>query len=281
MSDLGQMNLTDSEFKAIQKLVYDSLGIYLKDTKKLMVRNRLTRRLRLLNLRTFTEYLNYLEKEDRGEEFQEFTNAITTNKTDFFRQYKQFEILEKEIFPGMLASAEGVSGRSLRIWSAGCSTGEEPYTLAIVAQEFFEKKSGWEYKILATDINSRVLDHCEKGVYHESVLTPVSEPLLRKYFLKGTGAQAGYFQVKPVLKSKIFFRQLNLFLPEFPIRSGVDIIFCRNVMIYFDKEKKAELFKKFHRLLKPGGWLFIGHSESLTGISEDFSFYQSNIYRKG
>lgn len=280
MAEIGQLVLTDKEFSAIQKLVYDSLGISLKETKKLMVRNRLNRRLKALNLNSFTEYLEYLDKEDRGAEFQEFANAITTNKTDFYRQKKQFEILTNEVFPEIEAKGLGGQKKRVRIWSAGCSTGEEPYTLAIVAQEFFASKAGFEYKILATDINSEVLEHCEAGIYSDSVVEPVPYDLLRKYFLKGTGKNAGYYQVKPILKQKIIFRQLNLFLPEFPINSGVDIIFCRNVMIYFDKEKKAELFKKFHKLLKPNGWLFIGHSESLTGISEDFSFYQSNIYRK-
>ncbi|HCL56912.1 MAG TPA: chemotaxis protein CheR [Spirochaetia bacterium] len=269
--------MSDAEFEKIQKLVYDYLGIHLKDTKKLMIRNRLIKRLRQLKLEDYNDYLEYLAVKDDGNEFQEFINAVTTNKTDFFREYKQFEILRGEILPEF----EKIKNqKNIRIWSAGCSTGEEPYSIAITLDEFFKNKPVWDFRILATDINSQVLEHSQNGIYNESVLSPLSKEQLSQYFLKGTGENEGTYKVKEILKNKIIFKQLNLFLPEFPIKGNIDIIFCRNVAIYFDKIKKQELFAKYYQLLRSGGYLFIGHSESLTGINNNFVFLKNNIYKK-
>lgn len=259
-------------------MVYDYLGIHLKDEKQLMVRNRLSKRLKKLSLSSFGEYLDFVGSKNGADEFQEFINAITTNKTDFFREHKQFEILESTILPEFVQKKKGTK-EHLRIWSAGCSTGAEPYTIAMVCSDFLAKK-GLDFKILATDVNSEVLNHGKQGVYSESDLQPVPPAMLKRYFLKGVGENEGYYQAKKILKDKIVFHPLNLFLPVFPIRDNIDILFCRNVAIYFDKVKKEELFAKYYDIIRPGGYLFIGHSESLSTINKDFQFIKNNIYRK-
>jgi len=279
--NLNMPELDSKSFARIQALVYDYLGINLKDTKQLMVRNRLIRKIKALRFKDFNEYLDFIENPQNESHFQEFVNAITTNKTDFFREHKQFEILRDEILPELEEHQRQANGqRYLRVWSAACSTGEEPYTIAMVLKDYFEEKKDWKYKILATDINSQVLEQSQLGVYPVSALEPIPQEQLRKYFLKGVGNQEGFFQVKPELKEVVVFKQLNLFTPEYPFRKGVDIIFCRNTAIYFDKIKKIELFHQFYQWLKPGGYMFIGHSESLNNIHQEFKFYKNNIYKK-
>lgn len=277
----ASVELDDESFNLIRHLIYDFVGIHLKDTKKLMVRNRLAKRLKFLHLNSFKKYLDYIQNPQNEMEFQEFINVITTNKTDFFREFKQFVILREEVLPEIEEKNSHYPGqKNLRIWSSACSSGEEAYSIAMTCNEYFEPKKDWQFKVLASDINSQVLEHAAAGIYSQTVLEPVPMEHLRKYFLKGVGQNEGFFQVKELLKNRVMFRQINLFMPEFPIRKDVDIIFCRNVAIYFDKPKKIELFKKFYELLRPGGYLFIGHSESLNNINQDFKFYKNNIYKK-
>ena len=275
--------LSDLEFQLLRKLIYSLTGISLSDAKRQLVKSRLQKRLRALNLDSFHAYHGYLTA--RGEEDPErtfFINCVTTNKTDFFREPHHFDFIAKKLIPTLVKQADaGGRERKLRVWHAGCSTGEEPYTLAMTLDQAFHKQGVWDWRQLASDIDTGVLAHAERGVYERERVAPVPEPLLRRYFLKGTGAQSEAVRVKQELREHITFRKINLLDDLWPFRPGFqfDIIFCRNVVIYFDKPTRQRLFARYQEALKPGGYLFIGHSESLLGISDAFTSLGQTVYR--
>lgn len=267
---------TQQDFNFLRTFANDRTGIVISDDKFDMFYSRLSRRLRALRMASFSEYCAYIKTgKDQAEE-TELVNAITTNLTAFFRENHHFEYLRDTAIPERLM-ANGAE-RQLDIWSAGCSTGEEPYSLAMILNEMSNQLMGWQARITATDIDSNVLAHAAAGVYGMDRVRDLDPKCLKKGFMKGSGTHEGKVRVKKALRERIDFKLLNLMEPwSQPLR---DIIFCRNVIIYFDKESKAKLVERFADSLKPGGFLFIGHSESLYKVTDRFELIGNTVYRK-
>lgn len=280
MSELNLAPLTDSEFNELVRIIYDKTRIQMSEHKRALVTSRISKRIRALNMSSFKEYIDYL-KGAPDEEVTNFINAVTTNKTDFFRENKHFEYMKTTFLPNWEKSYKEGKVNNLRIWSAACSTGEEPYTIAMTLHDYFgERFNHYDIKILASDIDTNVLSHACAGIYKEETVEAIQTNTLKKYFLKGTGNNAGLYKVKNILQKCISFRQLNFKDEDFDIHTKFDLIFCRNVIIYFDKEFQKELFNKFYRYMKEDSYVFIGHSETLFGISDLFKYISSNIYKK-
>ena len=266
--------ITSKEFECFRKLIYGESGISLTQQKQSLLESRLSKRLRELELETFLQYYDKVTGDPTQEEFTRMLDLISTNKTDFFREPKHFDFLRDVILP------ELAPDKRIRIWSSACSTGEEPYTIAITLFENVQNPSEWDFKILASDLSTRVLAKAASGIYDEDRVRDMPSGMLRRHFLRGRGDSRGYFKVKPHLASMIRFRRLNLMDDDFPIKSPLDLIFCRNVMIYFDRPTQERLVNKFHHYLKHGGHLFIGHSESLQWVKHSFKALAPTIYRK-
>lgn len=273
--------LSDAEFNELVKLIYDKTRIQMTEHKRALVSSRITKRLRALKMNSFREYIEFLKNGADDDELTNFINAVTTNKTDFFRENKHFEYMKSTFLPNWEKAHKEGRVNNLRIWSAACSTGEEPYTIAMTLHEYFGDRYGkYDIKILASDIDTNVLAHGRAGIYKEETVDPIPDNILRKYFLKGTGQNEGFYKVKNILKKDLFFKQLNFKDSDFQIQTKFDLIFCRNVIIYFTKEFQTELFTKFYSYMKDESLVFIGHSETLFGISDKFKYLASNIYKK-
>ncbi|WP_295154050.1 protein-glutamate O-methyltransferase CheR [uncultured Brachyspira sp.] len=272
--------LSDSEFAELVKIIYDKTRIQMSNHKRALVTSRLSKRLRVLNMSSFKEYIDFVKNAD-DEDLVNFVNAVTTNKTDFFRENKHFEYMKSTFLPDWENDFKAGKNKNLRIWSAACSTGEEPYTIQMTLHEYFGSNyDKYDIRVLASDIDTNVLAHGRTGIYKDENVDPIDDNILRKYFLKGTGDKEGLYKVKDILKKNLSFRQLNFKDEEFDIHTKFDLIFCRNVIIYFDKEFQKELFNKFYKYLKEDGLVFIGHSETLFGVSDKFKYVASNIYKK-
>lgn len=254
---------TDKEYDDFCKFIYDYSGIHLTEKKRSLVNNRLRKRVVLHNFDSYGKYFEYVKKH-RNDEFVMMINVITTNVSSFFRDEKQFDYLSGEV-------VKSIKKNRLKVWSAGCSTGEEPYSITI---NMLNSNPGTSFEIIASDLSTRVLDFAKNGVYKTEQLKTISPNLLKKYFSK---VDENKFQVKSELKRYIKFQQHNLIKDPFP--KDIDIIFCRNVIIYFDKETKERLFVKFANSLNREGYLFLGHSESLFN-NPLFKFYKPSIYIK-
>ncbi|MFO0775883.1 MAG: protein-glutamate O-methyltransferase [Nitrospiraceae bacterium] len=266
--------LSDREYQNFRTLIYDTCGISLGDNKKSLIVSRLSKRLRDLGLTQFQQYYELVAADPSGDEFTKMLDLVSTNKTDFFREPKHFDYLREQILPEQRAT------KSIRIWSSASSTGEEPYTIAMTLYDHVDSPSQWNMQILATDISTRVLAKASAGIYDEDRVRDMAPDLVSRHFLRGKGEQAGLIRVKPHLAQMIQFRRLNLMDDQFPIKQPLDLIFCRNVMIYFDRPTQERLVAKFFRYLRPGGHLFIGHSESLQWIDHSFDSIAPTIYRK-
>jgi chemotaxis protein methyltransferase CheR len=273
--------LSEIEFNRLRERVYDLTGIKLGDGKRHMLHSRLARRLRKLDLTSFQDYYDLLVGPNSKEEITAFINAVTTNKTDFYRESHHFDFITKQVLPEIRMRSKG-RNRSFRVWHAGCSSGEEAYTLSIELHEALACEHGWTVKQLATDIDSNVIEHAVRGTYEIEKLDPVPPELRRRYFLRGTGESDGKAQAKPILSEWLTFRRLNLLDDPWPFSAGTqfEVIFCRNVMIYFDKPTQKKLVSRFCRLLSPSGYLFIGHSESLFGMGDGLGSLGRTIYQK-
>lgn len=267
--------LHDNEFKLFRDVIYRESGINLSVMKKALMQARLMKRMRELHLHDYRKYYVYLN-DHYEDEVIHLINCITTNKTDFFREPKHFEYLKGVILP----EYKDQKKKTIRIWSAGCSTGEEPYSIAITIHEYYENSGLPDFKILATDIDTKVLEDAKSGIYKSDILGVFDMPAARKYFLKGKDENDGLFRIKDFLKKNISFRRMNLFDSELPVKCRFDIIFCRNVIIYFDKESQKRVISLLHNYLKDDGYLFIGHSETLAGIADKFHFVKNTIYKK-
>lgn len=251
----GKTELTTSEFEQIRKIVYDYCGINLHEGKQALVRGRLMKRLRILQLNTFAEYLDYLKKDNTRQEFSQFIDILTTNKTSFFREISHYDFIEQEIIPG-------IGSRPLKWWSAGCSSGEEPITMAMILKEGLKSSGKPPVKILATDLSREVVQFAKMGVYPKEKLKGMPGYFLKKYFKPEPGNKNN-FVVDANIKNLITYGRLNL-LNDWPMKGPFHMIMCRNVMIYFDKQTQRRLVERFYNLLEPGGYLFVGHSESVT-----------------
>lgn len=259
-----------ADYERVASHMYRLAGIHLGDTRKEMVYSRLTRELRRLELDSVRAYLDYLDH--AGEhEWTRFVNILTTNLTSFFRERHHFQILADKVLPA--------APRPARIWSCGCASGEEPYSIAIAAQDYYGQGQG-AVEILATDINTSVLQSAERGIYERERVEGVSTEQLHRYFLNGDGANSGWVKVKPALRQSIHFRMLNLMQADWSIEGKFDAIFCRNVMIYFDKATQYQILKRFVPLLRqPHGLLFAGHSEAFFNAKDLFAPLGATTYR--
>lgn len=262
-----RLPLSDTHFRRISQLIYQRAGIVLADHKREMVYNRLVRRLRLLNIDDFGRYLALLENDAKSDEWQAFINALTTNLTAFFREVHHFPIL---------AEHAKQRGGNYSVWSTAASTGEEPYSIAMTLAEAL---GTGKFQVHGTDIDTQVLEKARAGVYRQEELRMLSPPQLQRFFLRGTGPRSGMVRVRPELASTVSFAQLNLLAYEWRLSGPFDAIFCRNIMIYFDKETQEKILQRFVPLLKPGGLLFAGHSENFSQISKDFSLRGQTVYR--
>ncbi len=275
MDNEREFRFTRQDFDLLRQLVNEQTGITLSDHKQEMLYSRLSRRVRALNLDSFSSYYHLLRSQGGGgEELVHFVNAVTTNLTAFFREPHHFVFLAQHLFPKLI---EEKQDKRIRIWSAGCASGEEPYSIAIVVKECFP--SDWDIKILATDLDSSMIDRGIRGIYDAERVNGISPERLRRFFHRGKASQTGKVRIVPELRNMVVFKQLNLMHP-WPLQGSLDIIFCRNVVIYFDKETQRVLFDRFANLLNPDGCLFVGHSENLFQLTQRFQLLQQTIYKK-
>lgn len=273
--DEREFRFTRRDFDYLRRLSYAHIGIVASDEKFDLFYARLVRRVRALGLPSFKAYCDYLDSGQDPDETTHLINALTTNLTDFFRENHHFDFLREVAIPTRQQEAEDLH---ISIWSAGCSTGEEPYSLGMVLGEMEATLRGWQVDILATDIDSNVVAAAARGVYAAERVSRLSQERLKRWFLKGNGSQQGMVRIKPALRQWVEFGEVNLVQPW--NQGPKDIIFCRNVLIYFDREAKAGLVDRFADVLKPGGFLFVGHSESLQRLSDRFESVGKTVYRK-
>jgi chemotaxis protein methyltransferase CheR len=271
-TELAPIKLRKSQFERIRQLVHELTGINLHPGKEELVKARLTKRLRALGLKSIDAYMEHLRQDGPKGELVTMIETMTTNKTSFFREAQHFDYLCRKIVPAL-------KDRKIRVWSAGCSSGEEPYSTAILLNEAIQDINLWDIGILATDLSRRMLAQARKGIYEANLLRDVPPLLLSKYFTCIETNPVRRYQVIEPLRRKVHFARLNL-IGQWPMRGPFDVIFCRNVMIYFDKSTQEQLVKRFWDMLKPEGHLFVGHSESLAGSPHLFRYAQPAIYMK-
>ncbi len=272
--------LSDKVFSRFSSFIYDEVGIKLPHAKKTMLEARLNKRLKAHDFKSFEEYAEFVfSPAGRDEELVNLIDVVTTNKTDFFREPAHFEYLVKSAIPSLIDSHDAGFRKPFKIWSAGCSTGEEPYTMSIVLSEFAETQPGFKASILATDISTVVLNKAKHAIYAEERVDTIPLLLKKKYLLKSKDKSRPLVRMSPVLRSMIQFRRLN-FMEDFGLQEHMDVIFCRNVIIYFDKPTQERLLNKFCKQLVKGGYLFLGHSETLSGLNVPLTPVASTVYRK-
>jgi|ERR1035441_2388874 chemotaxis protein methyltransferase CheR len=268
-------SITDGEFARFADLIRDQTGIHLRDHKRQLLEARLGQRLRTLGLGTFSEYYEFVAGDTSGNELLRLINRVTTNKTSFFREPHHFEFLRAHVIPRL----ERTGRRQLRIWSAGCSSGEEPYSIAMTVLEALGNHRGWDLRILATDIDSEMLEQASAGTYAMESLDEVPPELRRKYFLKGYGEFEGKARVRPELRRMIGFRRVNLSQPDWGIHELFDTVFCRNVIIYFERPVQDRIVRSLAARLHPGGYYFSGHSENLYYLHDALVTVAPSIYQ--
>lgn len=266
----------DHHFTQLCDLVYTHTGIKLTEAKKELVHRRFSPRLKKLQMASFDEYLDLIKSGDK-EELVEFSNAITTNLTSFFRENHHFEYLKNDCLPRILK--ENNTSKKIRIWSAGCSTGPEPYSIAMVLREAIPNIERWDVKILATDLDTTCLNTSAEGNYSEKVVESVPDARRSRFFTKTKSGDEHTYRIKDELKSLITFNPLNLLKP-FPFKGNFDVIFCRNVFIYFDKETQKEIIAKFAKHQAPGASLIAGHSENLIKVTSDYELAAQTVYKR-
>lgn len=280
MSYFQSPELSDAQFRKIAGFIQSNVGIKMPEQKKLMVQSRLQSRLKALNLSNFDEYVDLVfaggEKSD--EEIALMINVITTNLTNFFREKQHFDLMSEKILPDLILSGH----KNIELWSAGCSTGEEPYTLAIVMSEFIRKNHGKisDFSILATDISSRVLEKAQNAVYPMESASGISYDLKKQYFLKSKSDEKPLVRLKPEIRQKVRFQRLNFMDSKYPVQNPKHIIFCRNVLIYFEKQTQENVIRKLVNNLVPGGYLFLGHSETIFGMELPLKTVGPTIFKK-
>lgn len=268
--------LVDAEFKRLQNLVMENTRIQVTEDKRDLLNNRLQKRVRKLGLSGFAEYCDLVESPN-SPEFEHFVNAVTTNLTSFFRENHHFEHLASTSLPAL--SKTNAVRKRLRVWSAGCSTGEEPYSIAMVLGENERLLSGWDVRVLATDLDSNVVATASDGLYKDDNVAGIGDGNRQARWFTDASEKNGYRQICSSLRDLITFKQLNLF-DNWPFKGPFDVIFCRNVVIYFDKPTQRLLFDRFYEYLSDDGFLYVGHSESLNRVTDKFERVGNTIYRK-
>ena len=268
-------------FEKISRFISNELGIKMPPSKKIMLQGRLMKRLRQLEMNSFEAYCDYLfSHEGRQYEMVHMLDAVTTNKTDFFREPRHFEILSKSVLPELARLKTTRIQKRLVIWSAGCSTGAEPYTLAMVLNEFAETCEHFDYLVMASDISTRVLTQAQEAVYTEAETIPIPPAIRKKYLLRSRDPSRQLVRIVPELRKKMKFFRLNLMDADYGIHTDVDVIFCRNVLIYFDHATQQQVLSRLCRHLRPNGYLFTGHSETLNGFDLPLKQISTTVYRK-
>jgi len=276
--ELPASHMNERDFTRLSQLVYSESGISLPLAKKTMLSTRLLKRMHSLQLASFGDYYDYVTSpEGRREELPHMIDVVSTNKTEFFRESAHFDFMQQVLLP-QLARQKGRYGH-VHVWSAGCSSGEEPYTLAMVLADWTERNAALTFSIVGTDISHRVLDRARRAVYDNDTVREVPPRIVRRFFLRGKGEQTELVRVAPEVRARVELRWLNLMEP-FVGMEQMDVIFCRNVIIYFDRPTQAQLMAKFERQLLPGGYLFLGHSETLNGINCELKPVRPTIYQK-
>jgi len=272
------VKMSPAEFSKISAFIFTEYGIKLPPAKKTMLESRLQKRLRELNISSFKSYFDYVfSNEGRKEELINMVNVITTNKTDFFREADHFDYLSKNVLPEWIRENPG---RTMKFWSAGCSSGEEPYTISMVMNDYSACYPPIDYSIFATDLSTDVLNKAITAVYHEDRIEALPLTIKRKYFLKSKDATNRTVRISPELRKKVMFQRLNFMDGIYNVPSPFDVIFCRNVLIYFSKETQEEVIKKLVSKLKTGGYFFLGHSESVTHMNVPLFQIKPTIFKK-
>src|SRR5262245_52642412 len=271
--------ISDREFSQYRKLIYNTAGIYLAPAKKALLEARLGRRLRELGMESFSAYYKYVIEDSSGEELVHLLDRVSTNETHFFREPRQFEFLETQVFPRWFALAkDGLRSQRIRVWSAGCSTGEEPFSLAMPLLDHFPRSLVWKIEITATDLSYRALSAARTAVWPIAKAKEIPQNYLNQFMLQGVGSQQGYMKAGPEIRSIVCFHHLNLNDAHYGVTPLFDLIFCRNVMIYFDAESRARIVDRLLDFLAPDGYLLVGHAESMSGVSERLRHVIPTVY---
>ena len=280
--NIYKQELTLEEYSKLCSTIYNICGIHLQDTKKLTVEGRIRKRMKSLKMDSYSTYINYaLSETGMKEELIPLIDVVTTNKTDFFRENAHFEYLSQTVLPNFIEKSRSRErGNYFQFWSAGCSTGEEPYTLAIVLNEFAESNRDFRFMIYASDISTEVLKHASLGIYELDKADVIPSNYKKKYLLKSKNPEKQVVRLIPQVRSQIEFSRVNLMREATDIPSNLDVIFCRNVIIYFDKKTQEQVLKRLASKLSPGGYLFLGHSETIMGIELPLTRVASTIYQK-
>lgn len=269
--------ITPPQFRGLAALIHAQTGINLQPSKRTMLEGRLRRRARETGHHSLRDYCKWILAQDGGsEEIEHLVNAVTTNKTDFFREAHHFEFLTQTALPAIIADGR----RSVRCWSAACSTGAEPYTLAMVLDDFARRQSGFDYTIIATDLDTRVLATAIRGIYPREMVAPVPDALRRAYVLDAVDPARQEVRIAPELRRKVGFGRLNLIDRHYPLDAPVDIVFCRNVLIYFDRPTQEAVVQRLSQQLRPGGYLLLGHSESISGFQHDLTAVGGTVFQR-
>jgi chemotaxis protein methyltransferase CheR len=278
---ISAATLSNADFVRLSKLIQDFCGIKLPPAKKTMLEGRLRKRLEALDMKSFGRYCDYIfDPKNAGEEYVYMLNAVTTNKTDFFRESNHFDYLVDRVLPELVSSRGLGNGKPLNVWSAGCSTGEEPYTLAMVLSDFAKTIPGFHFSVLGTDLSTKVLAKAISGIYEHDRVDPIPMPFRKKYLLRSKNKEAALVRIAPELRGLVRFARLNLMEHDYGIGEQMGVIFCRNVVIYFDHPTQERLLNRLSQQLISGGYLFMGHSESIHAMDLPLVQTATTIYRK-
>ena len=269
--------LSAKNFKRLAEFIHGYSGIKMPANKRTMLEGRLRRRMRATRIGNVNDYCRYLFDDDgMSAEVIHLIDAVTTNKTEFFREPAHFQFMAKQGLPALAAAGR----REIKIWSSACSTGAEPYTIAMMMDEFCQGRRGLDYSILCTDICTEVLDQAIAGIFSEQMIEPVSQERRQRYVMRARDRSSGQVRIAPHLRAKLSFARLNLMDDAYPIDSDLDIVFCRNILIYFDKATQAKVLSRLCDHLRPGGYLFLGHSESIVGIDLPVVQIANTVFQK-
>jgi len=278
LNKIFEAKMTEKDFLRLSQFIFNEYGIKMPPAKKIMLQSRLQKRLRELNIPSYKEYTDFVFSKEGQAEIIHMIDVVSTNKTDFFRESTHFDFMISDVLPELHDVVQ--IRRPIKVWSAGCSSGEEPYTIAIVMNEFAEKRANFDYSIFASDISTIMLEKGATAVYTEDRIAVIPNSLKKKYFLKSKDRNAKTVRIMPLLRHKVQFHRVNFMDNSYNVNDTFDIIFCRNVLIYFDRETQESVINKLCRHLRKDGFFFLGHSESITAINVPLKQIKPTIFRK-